>query len=124
MDAKYATIQRHRRAVRPALTVLASVVSRPTADRAVLDVGRKAIGTDHGTPYLKGYRDEAEFKGFSEEHATLAVSGAARDLRPGDTVEIVPGHGCTTVNLYDRYHAMRNGVVEAIWPVAGRGRSQ
>jgi len=124
MDAKYATIGGVGERFGTALTVLASVVSRPTADRAILDVGRKAIGTDHGTPYLKGYRDEAIFAGFSEEHATLAVSGAARDLRPGDTVEIVPGHGCTTVNLYDRYHAMRNGVVEAIWPVAGRGRTQ
>jgi len=124
MDAKYETIRGVGDRFKPALTVLATVVSRPTADRAVLDLGRKAIGTDHGTPYLKAYRHDAEFKGFSEEHTTLSISGAARDLRPGDTVEIVPGHGCTTVNLYDRYHAMRGGVVEAIWPVAGRGRAQ
>ena len=124
MDAKYGEIEGIGSRFAPALTVLATVVSRPTSDRAVLDVGRKAIGTDHGTPYLKGYKDDVTFRGFSEEHATLEVSGPARDLRPGDVVEIVPGHGCTTVNLYDRYHAMRRGLVEAIWPVTARGRAQ
>ncbi len=124
MDNMYSGVGGIGERFTPALTVLATVISRPTADRVVLDTGRKTVGVDHGTPALKGYPDGIEFKGFSEEHTTLIVDGPARDLRAGDAVEIIPGHVCTTVNLHDYYFATRKGVVEAIWPVAGRGRSQ
>ena len=125
MDAKYGEIGGVGDRFEPALTVLSTVLSRPTADRAVLDIGRKSLGTDHGTPRVKGTAEgDARFAGFSEEHAKLILDGPARDLRPGDTVEVVPGHGCTTVNLYDRYYAMRGGLVEAVWPIAARGRAQ
>jgi D-serine deaminase-like pyridoxal phosphate-dependent protein len=43
-------------------------------------------------------------------------------LRPGDKVEIVPNHGCTTINLHDAYRVIRHGTLEAIWPIAGRGK--
>ena len=41
----------------------------------------------------------------------------------GDKVEIVPSHGCTTINLHDVFHVVRNGKLEAIWPISGRGKS-
>jgi D-serine deaminase-like pyridoxal phosphate-dependent protein len=124
MDTKYGEIGGIGERFRPALTVLATIISRPTADRGVLDIGRKTIGSDHGTPRMIGHEDDVQFAGFSEEHTKLTLSGAARDLRPGDQVRVIPGHGCTTVNLYDRYVGERNGLVEAIWPIAGRGRAQ
>jgi len=124
MDAKYGEIGGIGARFAPALTVLAMVISRPTNDRAILDIGRKTLGIDQGTPQLLDGPEGVRFLGFSEEHSTLAVGGAARDLRPGDQVRVIPGHGCTTVNLYDRYIASRGGTVEAIWPIAGRGRSQ
>jgi D-serine deaminase-like pyridoxal phosphate-dependent protein len=123
MDNTYAGVGGVGERFEQALTVLSTVVSRPTADRAVLDVGRKSLGVDHGTPRLQGL-DGVTFNSFSEEHAKLTVAGPARDLRVGDVVEVVPGHVCTTVNLYDRYVALRDGVVEAVWPVAARGRAQ
>jgi D-serine deaminase-like pyridoxal phosphate-dependent protein len=124
MDAKYGEVDGIGERFGPALTVLAMVISRPTADRAILDIGRKTLGIDQGTPRLLDGPDGVRFLGFSEEHTTLAVEGAARELRPGDQVRVIPGHGCTTVNLYDRYIATRGGVVEAVWPIAGRGRAQ
>ncbi|MBC7345807.1 MAG: DSD1 family PLP-dependent enzyme, partial [Clostridia bacterium] len=45
------------------------------------------------------------------------------DLHVGDKVEIIPSHGCTTINLHDGYHVLRQGRLEAIWPIAGRGKS-
>ena len=45
-------------------------------------------------------------------------------LRIGDKIELVPRHGCTTVNLYDQFHVLRDGRLVDVWPVAGRGRSQ
>ena len=124
LDTTYAGVGGIGERFTPALTVLATVISRPTPERIVLDTGRKTVGVDHGTPALKGYPDGVEFKGFSEEHTTLIAEGPARELRRGDTVEIIPGHVCTTVNLHDCYYATRKGIVEAVWPVAGRGRSQ
>jgi D-serine deaminase-like pyridoxal phosphate-dependent protein len=124
LDSTYAGVGGIGERFTPALTVLATVISRPTPERVVLDTGRKTVGVDHGTPLLKGYPEGVQFKGFSEEHTTLIVEGPARELRRGDTVEIIPGHVCTTVNLHDCYYATRKGIVEAVWPVAGRGRSQ
>jgi D-serine deaminase-like pyridoxal phosphate-dependent protein len=43
-------------------------------------------------------------------------------LASGDLLEFIPGHGCTTVNLHDHLYAMRAGRLEAIWPVAARGK--
>jgi len=124
MDAKYGEIGGIGARFAPALTVLAMVISRPTNDRAILDIGRKTLGIDQGTPQLLDGPEGVRFLGFSEEHSTLAVGGAARDLRPGDQVRVIPGHGCTTVNLYDRYIAARGDTVEAVWPIAARGRAQ
>ena len=68
--------------------------------------------------------DGASWLDFSEEHGELALSGPARELRIGDKIELIPRHGCTTVNLYDRSTCMRDGRLADIWAVAGRGRSQ
>ncbi len=125
MDAMYTNVSGVGERFKQALSVHATVISRPVPERIIIDTGRKTVGTDHGAPALKGYPEGVTFKGFSEEHTTLiADDGPARDLRPGDRVEIVPGHVCTTINLYDQYVGVRDGKVEVVWPVAGRGRSQ
>lgn len=125
MDTKYSEVDGPGQRFRQALAVQATIISRPTPERAVLDIGRKTIGIDQGVPQLRGYDpSDVIFESFSEEHTKLRLEGEARKLRVGDVVQVVPGHGCTTVNLYDRYIAARGGVVEGIWPIAGRGRSQ
>ena len=58
---------------------------------------------------------------LSEEHGVLRREGGA-PLRRGDLVEIAPSHGCTTINLHDAYTVTRAGVVEAVWPIAARGK--
>ena len=123
----YATMDAQYRSVggadfENALTVLASVVSRRRADRAVLDAGLKAVTPEFGDPTV--LVSGASWLDFSEEHGEIALSGPARELRVGDKIELIPGHGCTTVNLYDRFHVMRDGRLADIWAVAGRGRSQ
>ena len=123
----YATMDAQYRAVGGAdfdnaLTVLATVISRPRPDRAVIDAGLKAVTPEFGDPTV--LCDGASWLDFSEEHGELSLSGAAGELRVGDKIELVPRHGCTTVNLYDRFHVMRDGRLIDEWAVAGRGRSQ
>jgi D-serine deaminase-like pyridoxal phosphate-dependent protein len=117
MDADYARVEGLPYEV--ALTVLASAVSRQRGDTAVIDAGWKALSTDAGMPAVKG-RPELEYVTQGDEHA--GVRGAR--LVPGERVELIPSHCDTTVNLYDEYVCTRNGVVEAVWPIAARGRIQ
>lgn len=105
------------------LTVLASVISRPTADRAVVDVGWKSASNDGGLPAVQGLPGLAfEFAG--DEHGIVRATEGVLDLALGDQVELVPSHCDTTVNLHDRFVVHRGGVVEGTWGIAARGRSQ
>ncbi len=108
-----------------AMHILATVVSRPTPDRAILDAGSKALTSD-----LLGFADyglileypEAIIAGLSEEHGTVDLSRVS-DRRPeiGERVRIVPNHTCVVSNLFDQMVFHRDGVVTRIEPVAARG---
>jgi 3-hydroxy-D-aspartate aldolase len=108
---------------RSSLSILAGVVSRPEAGKAIVDCGWKAASSDSGAPVIKG-RPDLTFAFAGDEHGRITTAdGSAIDLRPGDVIEITPSHCDTTVNLFDRYVVHRGGRVEAIWPVEARGRS-
>jgi len=119
MDARY-------RRVRPefdnALSLIATVVSRPTADRVVLDCGMKSITREFGLPIVLD-PPGLELVHLSEEHGTCRVVEPPCRLRPGDQVRLLPTHCCTTVNLHDRYWVVRGGRLVETWPIAARGRS-
>ena len=120
MDAQYASVGGAD--YENALTVLATVISRPRADKAIIDAGLKAVTPEFGDPTV--LVEGATWHDFSEEHGEVAVGGRAQDLRIGDKIELIPRHGCTTVNLYDRYHVIEDGALSATWRVAARGRCQ
>lgn len=127
MDTQYAKVQLGGGDDHPLghpLTILATVISRPAADRAVVDVGWKCASSDSGTPVIRGHAGLAfEFAG--DEHGIVRPAGAAAmALAPGDRIELVPSHCDTTVNLYDRFAVHRRGKLEAYWPIEGRGKSQ
>ena len=102
-----------------ALTVLTTVIHKRDGF-AVTDAGSKTCGTDQGLPEIKGYPDIAVK--LNEEHGLL--SDTNNMLRLGQKVEYIPGHCCSTVNLNDAYHCVRDGYLEAIWPIPGRGKSR
>jgi D-serine deaminase-like pyridoxal phosphate-dependent protein len=105
----------------PALTIMTQVISRPVADRAILDVGLKSIANDYGPPRVMGL-DGAEFTKLSEEHGTLALEESAQGLVHGDVVHLLPSHAGTTINIHDYYFCVRNGILEDVVEVAGRGK--
>jgi len=108
------------RAFEPSLFVWATVMSRPTDDRAIVDAGLKALGMDSGPPTVWD-EPAATFERASDEHGRLGIAGATNRLRLGDKVRLVPGHCDPTVNLYDWYVAIRRDRVEAVWPITARG---
>jgi 3-hydroxy-D-aspartate aldolase len=104
------------------LFVLATVMSAPAADRAVVDAGLKSFSAEKGLPWLRNGQD-IEVVGVSDEHGKLRLGPAAARLRLGDKVWLIPGHCDPTVNLHDWFVGVRGGRVEAIWPIAARGAS-
>jgi len=120
MDAQYAAVGGAD--YENALTVLVTVISRPRPDKAIIDAGLKAVTPEFGDPTV--LVPGATWHDFSEEHGELTLEGPARRLRVGDKIELIPRHGCTTVNLYDEYHVVEDGALTDVWRVAARGRSQ
>ena len=120
MDAQYAAVGGAD--YENALTVLVTVISRPRPGMAIVDAGLKAVTPEFGDPTV--LVEGATWQDFSEEHGEVAVGGPAEELRVGDKIELIPRHGCTTVNLYDRFHVVEDGRLVDLWKVAGRGRSQ
>ncbi len=106
-----------------ALTVLATVISRPSPTVAITDAGHKVLTSEFGLPELKGIAGGSLVR-LSEEHGKVEFTAPNRDLKVGDKVEFIPSHGCTTINLHDRYFAIRDGRLEAVWEIDARGKSQ
>lgn len=102
------------------LFVLATVMSHPTRDRAVLDAGLKALGVDAGLPWVAGMPD-VEYIRAADEHGKLSLRDPGRILDLGAKLRLIPGHCDPTVNLYDWFVCYRNDRVEALWPITARG---
>ncbi len=116
MDARY---QRIVPEFETAVTVVAQVISA-REDRVIIDAGLKTLTPEFGLPELL-YPAGWKLSHQSEEHSTL-IREEGQQLKNGDRVEIVPSHGCTTINLHDAYHVVRGERITAIWPIASRGR--
>jgi D-serine deaminase-like pyridoxal phosphate-dependent protein len=101
------------------LFVWTSVISRPTADRAVVDAGHKAASIDSGPPRI-ARDDGAKYVKPSDEHGVIEVNRAP-GYQVGEKLKLIPGHCDPTVNLHDEFICIRDGRVEAIWPITARG---
>jgi D-serine deaminase-like pyridoxal phosphate-dependent protein len=120
-----------------ALTVLARVVSKPAADRVILDSGSKTLTNDlaRGFSPSPGYgavlqsitgeqkQDEGlVIERLSEEHANVGVKSGRSRLRPGDLVRVVPNHSCVVSNLVDAAWLMDGEQVVDRVEISARGR--
>lgn len=103
-----------------ALTLLATVVSRPAPDRAIIDAGRKTLNIEVATPRVVG-REGIEVVRLSAEHGELRLEPAAQGLRIGERLEILPGYADLTTVLHDVFYGFRRGRLETILPIEARG---
>jgi D-serine deaminase-like pyridoxal phosphate-dependent protein len=108
-----------------ALTVLTTVTSCPAPNRVVVDAGKKALTSDPygrkggggGFGFIKD-RD-IHINRLSEEHGVIDTDSR---FEIGEKVQIIPNHVCVVVNMFDQMYGIRNGEVETIFKVEGRGR--
>ncbi len=108
-----------------AMRVRATVVSRPTPERAVLDAGSKVLTSDQY--FMKGFGHVMEYPAaaimhLSEEHAVVDLAACPERPQVGDVVQVVPNHCCVVTNMVDELYGARRDEVEVVWPVAARGR--
>ena len=104
-----------------ALTVMTSVTSRPTPTRIICDAGKKTMSSDASMPEPIGL-DHIRSARLSAEHATIELDAPNSSLRVGDRLEWVVGYSDTTVHLHDEIYAVKDGRIEAVWPIVGRGK--
>jgi D-serine deaminase-like pyridoxal phosphate-dependent protein len=105
-----------------ALTVVSTVTSRPTPDRAIADAGFKTMSDgESGRPRpinLPG----GSLVYLSAEHTNIALEPEAQGLRIGDRVEWLPGYSDTTTFLHNHFVGLRGDRVEAVIPLLTRGK--
>ena len=107
-----------------AFSILTTVVSRPTGEKIITDAGVQSLANDYGIPLVK-HHPELSYLYLSEEHGSfLAPGDTSTDFAVGDQIQVHPGHCCSAANLHDTVFAVRNGVVEDVWAVTARGKSQ
>ncbi|XP_055895581.1 3-hydroxy-D-aspartate aldolase-like isoform X2 [Biomphalaria glabrata] len=94
-----------------------STVQSVAENRAIVDVGLKAVSLDSGVPTVKNSGDQVYISG-GDEHGVIVPPG---DLKVGDQLWLIPGHCDPTVNMHEWIVGMRDGRVESIWPIGGKG---
>jgi D-serine deaminase-like pyridoxal phosphate-dependent protein len=109
---------------RCALWIEATVVSDSLPGQVVVDGGSKTFTSD---PYPDGGHGSvigapgAGFVRVNEEHGYIDVSALDDRPRVGSHLQIVPNHACGCINLHDGALAVRDGVVDHVIRIAGRG---
>jgi D-serine deaminase-like pyridoxal phosphate-dependent protein len=101
----------------PALTVLATVISRH-GERFVVDAGTKTVGCEMGVARMVD--QPVRPVTFGDEHMLFDAEPGCT-LRVGDRVSLIPGYAPEAVNLHEAFHVVRDGIVVDVWPVLARG---
>lgn len=115
-----------------AATVLTTVISKPTSERIITDVGAKGITQQHrkvGLTATKGLGkivgfDDVHIDGVFDEHAIIYNEEFSNQVNIGDKVEIIMNHICPVSNLYEKAYIVENNEVIEEIEVSARGKLQ
>ena len=95
----------------------------PTRDRIIIDGGMKTFRASPPNPYgLIVEHPEAKIYGMSVEHGHVDVSRCQHQFRVGEKLSVIPLHQGMVTNMHDEVVGARNGHVQFIWQVQGRGK--
>lgn len=106
------------------LFLLGTVMSTPTAERAVVDIGLKSTSAESGLPQPADAAIGWSCLAINDEHTLLQAADAKSRPALGAQVRLIPGHCDPTFNLHDSIVAVRGQRVEAVWPISARGLSR
>lgn len=100
----------------PALSVLATVVSKTAGERIVADAGLKAISGERGLPSVKGI-DGLNLRALHAEHAAIDLVDPCAPVDVGDKIELAVRYHDGTVHLHQRMYGVRKGIVEEVFTI-------
>ncbi|PLC50137.1 alanine racemase [Pollutimonas subterranea] len=124
MDTDYAAIDwGDALAFRHSLYLLGTVMSTPTPERAVVDLGLKSTSAESGAPRIADHPD-LRCVAVHDEHCILLAGSRRSRPEVGTQLRLIPGHCDPTFNLHDCIVAVRGQHVEALWPISARGLSR
>ena len=106
---------------RPALHVLATVISKNHDDIATVDAGLKAFATDRDFGPEVSRPEGLTYAFRGDEHGALMLSDSGREVALGDKIELLVPHCDPSVNLYDRMYCVRGDHVQQVWQIDARG---
>ncbi len=109
--------------VRPALSLLVTVTSRPTPERIIFDAGRKTIDPSGTMPEVVDLHGVKSL-GFSAEHGTIHLDGPNDGVKVGDRLRLNVGYSDQVIHLHEHLFVVDRGCVDAVWPTLARGRLQ
>ena len=105
------------------MRVIVTVVSVPTKDRIIIDGGMKTFRSFPPSPYgLIVEHPEATIKAMSVEHGNVDISQCQHQFHVGEKLSVIPNHAESVTNLHDELVATRDGRVEVVWQIRGRGK--
>ncbi len=107
----------------PSIFVKATVTSRPAAQRIILDCGFKSLPRGFTSAQLVGVEGVVSIV-HSAEHGIVTLDRPNEARRVGDGIDLIVGYSDATVFAHDTMFGLRGGVVEAAWPILGRGKIQ
>lgn len=100
------------------LFIETTIISKKS-DRIVIDTGAKSLGLDQCYPIFLNY-ENCQYS-LSEEH--FSIYGQNLGGKIGEHVRLIPGHCCTTVNIYDKMYVIDKDNIIDEWKIDGRGKS-
>lgn len=107
----------------PSLFVLVTAISKPQKKLITVDAGFKSFASDTVVPEFRDI-EGLEYRWGGDEHGIILLKNPSKEVKLADTMMMVTSHCDPTVNLYDCYFPYRDGMVEEIWPITARGKSQ
>jgi len=112
-----------------ALSIISTVISKPSAGRVIIDAGSKSLGLDKGAHSKQitnsfGFVKEhpgAIIERLSEEHGILRVKDS-NEFMIGEKLIIIPNHACAVTNLFDEALIIKDTQVVDEWKITARGK--
>jgi len=102
---------------------LVTAISKPQKSLVTVDAGFKSFASDAGAPQFRDVEGVVYHFG-GDEHGIVVLNNPSVEIQLGDKLLMLTPHCDPTANLHDYYFPYRGGLVEEIWPVSARGRSQ
>lgn len=111
---------------KPAMTLLTTVISSNRKEHVTVDSGTKSIYFDvHNKPQIISHKGlHYDWGGFGDEHGKITADKNCELPTNGEVIELIVPHCDPTINLYDKFYIVNNGVIEDIWEIDLRGKSQ